>query len=150
MVEDAANAINNGAEPQSLVNSAAPVEISKSLAPFLVIYDATGNGIASNATLNGKALEIPKGVLDYVQKNGADMASWQPQQGVRQAMVAMRAAKGKGYTVVAGRSLRKIEERIGLLGQQVLFGWFVSLIGLLAVAIIKDWVTKKYTVIKSA
>ena len=50
---------------------------------------------ASGATLDGKALNfIPKGgVIDYVNKNGKDAASWQPQPEVRQAMVGIRAAK---------------------------------------------------------
>jgi len=58
-------------------------------------------------------------------------------------MVGIRAAKG--YTVIAGRSLHKVEERIVKLGQQVLFGWLVSLIGLYIVILIRDWVTEKYT-----
>ena len=104
--------------------------------------------MATNVTLNSKALKVPKGVLDYVKKKGSDVATWQPQPGVRLAMIAVHTPKGKAYTVVAGRSLRKIEERIGLLGQQVLFGWFASLIALLAVVIIQDWMTKKYSLVQ--
>src|SRR6185503_1415271 len=143
MAEDAVTALNNGADPKSLAVSGPVTEMSKSFSPFLVIYDKAGNIAAGNTTLNGKPLTLPAGVLDYIQKNGSDMVSWQPQPGVRDAMVGIRAAKG--YTVIAGRSLHKVEERIVKLGQQVLFGWLVSLIGLYIVILIRDWVTEKYT-----
>jgi len=143
MAEDAATALNNGADPKSLIISGPVAEMSKSFSPFVVIYDRAGNIAAGNTTLNGKPLTLPAGVLDYIQKNGSDMVSWQPAPGVRDAMVGIRA--DKGYTVIAGRSLHKIEDRIAKLGQQVLFGWLVSLIGLYIVVLIRDWVTEKYT-----
>jgi hypothetical protein len=143
MTEDVADALNNGADPKSLVNTTSTVEISKSLSPYLIIYDAAGNIAASNANLNNQTLKIPAGVLAYIQKNGRDAATWQPQPGVRQAMVGIKATRGKAYTVIAGRSLRKTEERIGLLGEQVLFGWFVSVIALLVIAFLQDLVTRK-------
>jgi hypothetical protein len=143
MVEDAANALNNGADPKSLIPSTTNVEISKSLAPFFIIYDDAENIAATNATLNGKPIKIPPGVITYVQKNGSDAASWQPQPGVRQAMVAIHATAGKAYIVVAGRSLRKVEERIALLGEQVLFGWACSLVAMFVMAFLQDVVKRK-------
>jgi hypothetical protein len=143
LVEDGAAAINTGADPKSLVNPAQLIEISKSLAPFTVIYDAAGNLIASNANLDGKALTIPRGVLNYIEEHGSDAATWQPRPGVRLAMVGIKSDAGK--VVIAGRSLRKVEERIARLGEQVLFGWGCSLIGLLIVVLFQDWLIKKYT-----
>src|SRR6185312_5524758 len=143
MAEDAVTALNNGADPKSLVVGGPVAEMSKSLSPFLVIYDRAGNIAVGNTTLNGKPLTLPAGVLDYIQKHGSDMVSWQPLPGVRDAMVGIRAAKG--YTVIAGRSLKKVEERIVTLAQQVLFGWVVSLTGLFIILMIRDWVTEKYT-----
>lgn len=145
IVEDAANALNNGADPKSLIPSTTNVEISKSLAPFFIIYDDAENIAATNATLNGKPIKIPPGVITYVQKNGSDAASWQPQLGVRQAMVAIHTTAGKGYIVVAGRSLRKVEERIALLGEQVLFGWACSLVAMFVIAFLQDVVKRKST-----
>ncbi|GAC1306427.1 MAG: hypothetical protein NVSMB24_16740 [Mucilaginibacter sp.] len=142
LVEDGAAAINNGADPKSLITAGPAIEISRSLAPFMVIYDAAGTLIASNANLDGHALTMPKGVLTYIQEHGADAATWQPRPGVRLAMVGLRSNAGK--VVIAGRSLRKVEERIARLGEQVLFGWVCSLIGLLIVVIFQDWMAKKY------
>jgi hypothetical protein len=143
MAEDAAHAIDKGADPKSLVNLAPAVEISQSLAPYLVIYDAAGNIAAGSATLNGKPLKIPQRVIDYVRKNGKDAASWQPVPGVRQAMVGFSTAN-KAYVAVAGRSLRVTEERIERLGEQVAFGWGMSLLGMLVVAFLQEWATGKW------
>ncbi|MDP9048773.1 MAG: hypothetical protein M3N14_11605 [Bacteroidota bacterium] len=141
LVEDGSAAIDKAADPKSLLNSASVIEISKSLAPFMVIYNASGKPVASNGNLDGKTLAIPKGVLDYIEKNGSDAATWQPRPGVRLAMVGMRSDGGQ--IVIAGRSLRKVEERIVTLSEQVLFGWACSLIGLLVVIVFLDWITKK-------
>ena len=142
LAEDAANALNKGADPKSIVGSTPAIEISQSLSPYLVIYDASGNVAAGSATLNGKPLKIPQGVIDYIQKNGKDAATWQPVPGVRQAMVGFSTAN-KAYVTVAGRSLRNVEDRISLLGEQVLFGWGMSLLGMLVVALLQSMMTKK-------
>jgi hypothetical protein len=143
MAEDAVTAIKNGADPKTLVAPGAVTEMSERTSPFMVIYDKAGNMAAGSITLNGKPLTLPNGVLDYIQKNGSDMVSWQPQPGVRDAMIGLKA--DKGYTVIAGRSLHDVEERISKLGEQVLFGWFVSLVALLVVVIIQDWFGQKYS-----
>lgn len=142
MAQDAAIAIDKGADPKNLAGTNAATELSQNLSPFLVIYDPSGNIIAGTATLNGKPLKIPQGVIDYIRKNGRDAASWQPEPGVRQAMVGVSTAK-KDYIVVAGRSLAPTEERIDRLGEQVAFGWVMSLIGMLVVAFVQGMITKK-------
>jgi hypothetical protein len=142
MTEDAVNAINKGADPKSLVSSTPAIEISQSLSPFLVIYNVNGNIAAGSATLNSKPLKIPQGVIEYVQKNGQDAATWQPVPGVRHAMVGLSTAN-KAFVVVAGRSLRKIEERIAQLGEQVLLGWALSLVAMLVVVTLQEMLTKK-------
>lgn len=144
LAEDAANAINKGADPKSLNGTTTPLEISKTLSPYLIIYDRTGNLVTNGALLNGKPLRIPQGVLNYIQKNGADNATWQPQPGVRQAMVAVRTtAAAKSYAVIAGRSLRKTEERIQTLGGQVAVGWVLSVIAMLVVVTLQQIVLPK-------
>src|SRR5262249_32642798 len=58
MATDAANALNAGAAPQSLVPSA-QIDIAQSYAPYLVIYDASRQIVASSATVQGQALVSP-------------------------------------------------------------------------------------------
>jgi len=127
MAEDAANAISNGIDPKTLIINT-PLELSNSLSSYLIIYDGLENPIASGALLNGKIPKLPSGVLAFVKKNGENMITWQPQRGIRQALVIKKSQSTNLYYVVAGRSLRKTEERIGLLMQQVAFGWICSLV----------------------
>jgi hypothetical protein len=49
------------------------------------------------------------GVFDTVRARGKDRATWQPENGVRSATVAVR---WHGGFVVAGRSLRLTEQHV--------------------------------------
>jgi hypothetical protein len=88
------------------------VEISTSLAPFVMIFDDNGKVLISNALLDGKTPQYPEGVFEYVRQHGQDRVTWQPREGVRHATVVTRYSgpAGSGF-VVAGRSLREVEER---------------------------------------
>lgn len=142
MAQDAAIAIDKGADPKTLSATATGMDIAQGLSPYVIVYDPSGNVVAGNTTLNGKPLRIPQGVIDYIRKNGRDAASWQPQPGVRQAMVGVVTATGK-YIVVAGRSLAPTEERISRLGEQVVFGWVMSLIGMLVIVFLQSLMVRK-------
>lgn len=142
MAQDSALAIDKGADPHSPPGANNGIDISQDLSPYLMVYDPSGNVVAGNATLNGKPLRIPQGVIDYIRKNGRDAASWQPAPGVRQAMVGVSTTRGR-FIVVAGRSLAPTEERIARLGEQVAFGWVMSLIAMLVVAFLQSLMIRK-------
>ncbi|HWD89854.1 MAG TPA: hypothetical protein VG367_17100 [Mucilaginibacter sp.] len=142
MAQDAAIAIDKGVDPKSLPVTQTGIDISQGLSPYVAVYDPVGNMVAGSATLNGKPLHIPQGVIDYIRKNSRDAASWQPEPGVRQAMVGVSTAKGN-YVVISGRSLASTEERIARLGEQVLFGWVMSLIGMLVVVFLQSLMIRK-------
>ena len=137
MAENAVNAIHDGADPKSLI-SGHPVELSNSLSPYLIIYDGSQQPLVSDATLNGKMPVLPSGVLDFVKKNGENSITWQPRMGIRQALVIKKTQSAQLYYVVAGRSLRKVEERIRLLNDQIKLGWICSL----TILFIVIWVMK--------
>src|SRR5580704_15937593 len=63
MAEDAAAAIGNGASIASVIPQT-EINIAQSLAPWIAVYDARGNPIASNATLDGALPRLPQGVFD--------------------------------------------------------------------------------------
>jgi hypothetical protein len=109
MAEDAASALNGGTSLDSIV-PAITVELATSLAPFIIVFDDSGNVLASSATLHGAIPVYPSGVLDHTRINGEDRVTWQPENGVRMATVVVRYDKG---FVLAGRSLREVEIRIG-------------------------------------
>ena len=135
MAEDAAFDLSRGIDPKSLVSNS-PVEISRSLKPFIIIYDDHDNGVAADGLLDQKIPMLPTGVLAYARDHAEDAVTWQPRSGVRSALVIEYVPKGsfQGF-VVAGRSLREVENRESMLIKQIAFGWIVSL-GLLLIVVI--------------
>jgi hypothetical protein len=126
LAEDAAARLNAGAARADLATGA-KVDLATSLAPFLVIYDATGSVLATDGQLDGAPPEIPKGVLDAARANGIDAVTWQPRSGVRIATVTVPWAGG---SVMAGRSLRLVEERESQLELLVGAGWVATVVAL--------------------
>jgi hypothetical protein len=128
MAEDAASALNAGARVDSIL-PATKVELVSSLAPFIVVFDDSGNVLASSATLHGAFPVYPSGVLDYTRQKGQDRVTWQPEAGVRLATVVERYDKG---FILAGRSLREVEKRERqveqLSGLVMLAVWITTLI----------------------
>lgn len=110
MAEDAASQLASGQQVQTVV-SAQKVDIATSLAPYIIVFDNTGKPVASSAQLNGQTPTIPSGVFDYVRQNGEDRITWQPQPGVRSAIVVTQFKGANPGFVVAGRSLREVENR---------------------------------------
>lgn len=109
--EEVADSLSQGADPQMLGQPS--VDIAKSLAPYVVIYDKDGKPVASTAMFNGQAPQIPSGIFDYIKKkNSRDIVTWQPSKDVRQAIVVMPYSHGdtSGF-VMAGKSLREVEKR---------------------------------------
>ena len=135
MSEDAAAAVASGQAFESLVPGA-KVEISSSLAPYLMVFDASGKLLASSAVLHGAVPAIPAGIFDSVRQNGEDRVTWQPEAGVRQAAVVAPVSGGPGGFVLAGRSMREMEAledtQLRLVGLGWLAGMLVTL-GLTAV-----------------
>jgi hypothetical protein len=113
MAEDAASALDGGASLDTIV-PATGVELAASLAPFIIVFDDSGNILASSATLYGSIPVYPSGVLDYTRIHGEDRVTWQPENGVRMATVVVRYDKG---FVLAGRSLREVEIRVDNIGK---------------------------------
>ena len=140
MAQDVANAINNGADPKSLTGTQ-QLDLASTLSPYVLIYDANGNAVGNNVTLNGKVPKPPAGALAEARKRGSNSVTWQPRPDVRQATVMI--ATRRGYLVVAGRSLRNTEEHIYKLGMLVLFGWIASLLVMLVVAVLQEFMTSK-------
>jgi hypothetical protein len=117
LAEDAAAALTAGASPESVVGpgsavaglaGSGAVDAAVSLAPFVVVFDASGSALASNARLDGALPAPPIGVLQAASASGRNAVTWQPRPGVRIATVSV---PWSGGTVMAGRSLRVVEER---------------------------------------
>jgi hypothetical protein len=107
LAEDAAARLDAGAAPDEVVPTGT-VDMAVSLAPYVIVFDANARQVASSAQLHGSAPPFPASVMDAVRARGAEAITWQPESGVRSAVVV---EPWRGGFVVAGRSLRLIEER---------------------------------------
>ncbi len=118
MAEDLASDLSSGKKIEEVLPKK-EVDISKSLSPFIIIFDSQKRPIASTAVLDGKIPLIPSGVFDYVAEHGEDRFTWQPKSGVRSATVVRKFAGSQSGYVLAGRSLREVEKREERLSQHV-------------------------------
>lgn len=123
LVEETVTSLDAGAAPATVVSSTA-VDPSSSLRPYVVVFDAAGRPIASSVTLHGRQPDFPATVFDAVRGGGQDRITWQPEPGVRSAVVVER---WRGGFVLAGRSLRLTEERETDLELLVALGWLGTL-----------------------
>lgn len=135
MAEDIAGKLTGGQQLQNVLPTE-KVDIARSLAPYVILFDATGKPIASSALLNGQTPTIPPGVFAYVKQNGEDRFTWQPQVGVRSAVVVTRFAGASSGFVLAGRSLREVENREDDSMKLILASWIILLFVTFAGAII--------------
>jgi hypothetical protein len=149
LAEDGARALTAGASPASLVaaGSAAAaaagpitVDLANSLAPFVVVYDAAGAAVASNATLDGRVPVPPAGVLASATPGPRNQVTWQPRPGVRIAAVVVA---WPGGTVLAGRSLRLVEEREDLALRLAAAAWAAGLAAIGVVVVAIAWLNER-------
>ncbi len=140
IAEDIAGAIDHGQPPQTIIPPF-KVDISKSLAPYVIIYDKDGNVLQSGVQLDGKTPDVPRGVFNVSQwKNpiiGHHLTlgtptdetrfTWQPKDDVRSAAVIKKFSGAGGGYVLAGRSLREVEARVMRLLLYVGLAWVVTM-----------------------
>ena len=107
------------------------IELSQSLGLFVTLYNNNGMPVQSTGMLDGKLPQIPKGVLDFARSNKEDVLTWQPREGVRQAVVIESTGNADKGFVMAGRSLEEVERHESNLVQMVFIAW-VCCMGIVA------------------
>jgi len=107
MAQDTADALAGGAPLESVMPTA-KIDVSRSLAPFLIVYNQQGEAMVSSGLLHGETPPLPPGVLDFASHNGEDRVTWQPEPGVRIAAVVVPVDRPDRSFVLAGRSLREV------------------------------------------
>ena len=144
MAEDAASAL--AADPSAVVVATAKVDMSRSLAPYLITFDLHGTITAASVELGGTTPSPPIGSLTAARTTGAPNSfTWQPggdpppAPSVRQAAVVV-AYKG-GY-VLGGRSMRLVEEREAAIEHLAIAGWLAALIGSAAMTLATTWLLR--------
>jgi hypothetical protein len=107
IAQDMASALDDGKRPDTLVSG--KVDMSKSLATFVNIYDVSGNLVIGSGYVGDQIPTAPIGILSSSSGKDYNAATWQPSDGVRVAAVTVAAEK---YYVLAGRSLKEVEKNI--------------------------------------
>jgi hypothetical protein len=131
MAGDAVTQLEQGADAASIVGPH-QVDMTRSLAPFLIVYDSNGMPVASAAQLNGRAPKPPFGVFRHASEHHLNVLTWQPESGVRIAAVIEPYAGQRSGFVLAGRSLRVVEERESTTLQMVGLAW----LGMMAIVLV--------------
>ena len=124
MANDAADHLNSGSSIESIVPQE-KVFFAKSLAPFFLIFNSSEQPVAGSGILNNSLQTLPNGVLDYAKEHGENRVTWQPQSGVRVAVVIVPYKDG---FVLAGRNLREVEAREAQVSGFVVISWTLALI----------------------
>ena len=141
--------LEQGIAPSEAV-PAGSIDMARSLAPFVIAYDAGGHPLASQAQLNGGIPVPPSGVFDYVRGHGEERVSWQPilgnVHGVRIAAVVQRVDGAHPGFVLAGRSLREVEAREQQVQQMAGLAWLAMMGLILAGTVAFGWYTRKQPV----
>ena len=123
-------------------------DMQKSLSPFVIIYD--NNGIVKNATttLHGKCPAPPPGVFTIAKQDGENRRTWQPEPGVRNAIVVLPySINGTEGYVIAGRSLREVEMREHFLFMQIALGLFFTMVATFIAAFISQFIKNRVSVL---
>lgn len=134
IAQDLADNLQNGKIAQDLVG--AQVDLRKSLATFVIVFDDSGKPIAASAMLDGRIPTPPVGVFTYTKQNKQDRITWEPKPNVREAAVLVRFEGSNPGFVLVGRSLSEVEKRESSLALQVELGLTASLLGSLVILII--------------
>ena len=127
IAEDICAKIQQGKSVENIFQTDA-IDISNSLSPFVVFYDASGKPLRSTGYLNGRMAQLPAGVFNVAKSNGQDRVTWQPQDGVRMAMVLIHINSSPIEFVAVGRSLTEVEIRESNLIKMIFVGWILCLV----------------------
>ena len=128
LAEDAAARLDAGATPGSVLDAANPVDLGAGLGAFVIVFDSNHRVIATSATLDGGSPAPPQAVLDAARPGSPSAVTWQPRDGVRIAAVTVA---WKGGFVLAGRSLRRVEQQESTAELIAGAAWAATMIALL-------------------
>jgi hypothetical protein len=129
IAEDIANQLTQGQNPQAFIPST-KVELSKSLATYIMLFDKDGKLTGSSVSLYGKDLSLPQGVFAATQKSPTSETrfTWQPQSGIRSAVILDYYKGSVPGFVLIGRSIREVEVRESQQEYIVFAAWAVTML----------------------
>lgn len=141
--EDVATELSAGATPQDIVSPSNPIDMSKDLDPFIIIFNSSDQVAIASGQLNGTTPIPPAGSFAYAQKYGEDNFTWQPASNVREAAVLTYAPGNPAYFVLVARSIKEIEMRETTILAITAGAWLIAIAGYLALIMIEGYMAKQ-------
>jgi hypothetical protein len=142
---DMRNAIENNHSLSKWMNDDS-IDIAKSLSVFKTMFAKNGSPVQSTGLLEQQAPRLPHGVLDFTDVHGENLVTWQPQSGVRVAMVVEAVHSPQIAYVAVGRSLKEVEKRESILTTMVFVAWLVC-IGIICLHFLLTYLNQKNQII---
>lgn len=137
--------VTDGLHQGALLNSGGVVDMSRSLSPFLIVYNDQGQPLGSNVQLDGKTPTLPAGVFAYTKSHREDRVTWEPIPGshtVRIAAIVERVEGNQPGFVLAGRNMREVEARVEQVRQMAAVTWICMLGVILFGTVAFGWYTR--------
>ena len=138
IAQDVAGQLDNNKSPVDInpnLGNSDKTDISKSLGVFITIYDETGKPTSGTGLLHRELPKLPQGIFTYTKKHGEDRVTWEPETGVRNALIVVPYNKG---FVAVGRSLLEVENRSIQMLEITFLAWLVTTITTLILALAFD------------
>lgn len=145
----AQSAANNAALNATSTVAAEQVAIERDEAPYVILYDAKRAAVSGTGYLHGVLPQLPNGVFDAAARASVNRLTWQPEAGVRQALVILPIKGGPlaGGFAVSGRSLAYTEWQESQLTQRWLLGWLASAFGILVISCLLTWLHTRRSIL---
>lgn len=139
IAEELAMQLEGGAKPPTLLATSTKIDIASSLRTYTVIYDKDLKPVVWNGVYAGKPPLPPKDVFENAKGSGGtgpgeNRVTWEPEEGVRSAVVVVHVLKTDGY-VLSGRNMRETEDRIWRMQLIVGLIWLLTL----AATLVATW-----------
>jgi len=125
LAESVSAQLKSGIQPGDVAVSVGRADIANSFNPFVVVYGKDFRPVVGTGYLDGQLARIDKGVFSQTKEGKYHTVTWQPQSGVRIASVETQAG---GYYVMAGQSLKLVENRATTLFKLAALGWLTSMV----------------------
>jgi len=107
---------------------------------FVIVYGEDNKPVSTTVTLHGDVPDLPAGVLDTTRTAGADAVTWQPEPGLRMAVVTRQVS---GKVVVAGQSLTPFENMDRWTQFVLTAGWLGSMLVLAAACAVTVLISRR-------
>lgn len=134
LAQDIATSLYKNETPKATISGT--VDIEKSVAPFIVLYNSNGSPVDGTGKLDDHLPSLPEDIFKKTQTHTERRFTWEPRGNTRVATVVRyyQNEKHAGF-VLAGKNLRETEHAAGSLLVLIGSAWafaLLSTLGLIA------------------